>query len=253
VTTNDLTLTPIGVGAAYARPDEVQSAYLVASSTTTVCLDLGAGTLSRMRAHIAPEALSAIVITHLHADHCVDLLSLRVYMEWGPGRGHTVRVIGPAGLKERLQAFAGEEGWDAIRFDVLDGPRGSCELGDLRLVWAEVPHTDPTFAIRVEAGGRSVTYSADCGPNDALVALATNTDVLLAECSLGLVPADAGAIHLSATDVAIMARAAGVKRVVLTHCTPEHDRQAVLVAAAEAFGGPVAWARQDEEVAVSTG
>lgn len=248
--TCDLTLTPIGVGAAYARPDEAQSAYLVEYGATAVCFDLGAGTLSRLCAHIAPYDLTAIVITHLHADHCVDLLSLRIYMEWGPGRGRAVRILGPAGLEAQLHGFSGTDGWDAVTFEVIEGPQGAQMIGDLRLSWVQVPHTDPTFALRVEAGGRSLTYSADCGPNDALVALAADTDLLLAESSLGLEAAGLGAIHLSATDVATIARRAGVGRVVLTHCYPEHDRDAVLAVAAASFGGPVEWARQDVRVVV---
>jgi ribonuclease BN (tRNA processing enzyme) len=217
-----------------------------------VCLDLGAGALNRLQPLVAPERLSAIVISHLHADHCVDLLSLRVYMEWGPGRGSRIRVVGPAGLREVLQGFAGDNGWDGFVFETLDESGGAIEIGSLRLTWTEVPHTKPTFALRIDDGAVSITYSADCGPNDALVALATQTDVLVAECSLGVEPSGDGAIHLSATDAATLAHRAGARRLLLTHCYPEHDRDTVLGEASAAFDGPVAWARQGEPVVVST-
>ncbi len=61
---------------------EAQSAYLVRAGDVALCLDLGAGALNRLQAEIAPERLSAIVISHLHPDHCADLFSLRVYMSW---------------------------------------------------------------------------------------------------------------------------------------------------------------------------
>lgn len=244
-----LTLTPIGVGAAYARPGEAQSAYLVAAKGTYLCLDLGAGALNRLQTRIAPERLSAIVISHLHPDHCVDLLSLRVYMAWGPGNGHRVRVLGPAGLRDLLVGFVGASGWDAFDFEVLDEPSGAVVIGDVRLSWTEVPHTKPTFALRVDAGDRSVTYGADCSPNEALVELASRTDVLVAECSLGTPPASGDAIHLTAADAGTLARRASARRLLLTHCYPEHDRDAVAAAAAAAFGGPVAWATQGQTVA----
>ena len=250
---DSLTLTPVGVGAAYARPGEAQSAYLVASGDTCVCFDLGGGALNRLQTLVAPERLSAIVISHLHADHCVDLLSLRVYMGWGPGRGSRIRVVGPAGLRDVLWGFAGDNGWDGIGFETLDEPGGAMDIGALRLTWAEVPHTSPTFALRIDDGAQSITYGADCGPNDALVALASQTDVLVAECSLGVGVSGGGAIHLSATDAGTLARRAGARRLLLTHCYPEHDRDMVLAEASEAFGGPVAWARQGERVVVSTG
>ena len=249
---DSLTLTPVGVGAAYARPGEAQSAYLVASGDTCVCLDLGAGALNRVQQLVAPERLSAIVISHLHADHCVDLLSLRVYMEWGPGRGSRIRVVGPAGLRDVLWGFAGDNGWDGFVFDTLDEPGGAMDIGAFRLTWAEVPHIKPTFALRIDDGASSITYGADCGPNDSLVALASQTDVLVAECSLGAGPSDDGAIHLCATDAGTLARRAGAGRLLLTHCYPEHDRDVVLATAAAAFDGPVAWARQGEQVVIST-
>ncbi len=243
-----LTLTPIGVGAAYARPGEAQSAYLVAAAETRVCLDLGAGALNRLQTVVAPERLSAIVISHLHPDHFADLLSLRVYMTWGPGRGHRLRVLGPAGLRELLVGVSGAAGWDGFAFEPLDQPSGSMALGDVRLTWSEVPHLSPTFACRVDAAAGSVTYGADCAPSDALVALARETDLLIAECGLGEGPTPPDAIHMSGADAGAIARRAGVRRLLLTHCYPEHDRDRVLAAAAEAFGGDVTWAIQGEGV-----
>lgn len=249
---DSLTLTPVGVGAAYARPGEAQSAYLVAHGDTCVCLDLGAGALNRLQEFIPPERLSVIVISHLHADHCVDLLSLRVYMAWGPGRGHRLRVVGPAGLRSLLSGFAGDDGWEGFTFETLEELGGVMDVGPLRLTWAEVPHAGPTFAFRIDHASGSITYGADCGPSDALVALASQTDVLLAECALGAGPSGKGAIHLSAADAGALARRAGARRLILTHCYPEHDRDVVLAEATDAFHGPVAWARQGQRVVVST-
>lgn len=245
-----LTLTPIGVGAAYARPGEAQSAYLVESGHTRVCLDLGAGALNRLQTVSAPQQLSAVVISHLHPDHCVDLLSLRVFMAWGPGRGRRIRLLGPAGLRDMLIGVSDGAGWDAFTFETLGEPGGQIDIGDVRLTWAEVPHTKPTFALRIDAATGSLTYGADCRPNDALVGLATQSDVLLAECALGAGPSTDEAIHMTGAEAGGLARAAGVRRLLLTHCYPEHDRDDTLAAAAAAFGGPVAWAVQGAAVRV---
>jgi ribonuclease BN (tRNA processing enzyme) len=246
-----LRLVPVGVGAAYAAPGEAQSCYLVRSGAGDVCLDLGAGALNRLQTLVRPESLLAVVITHLHPDHCVDMLALRVYMAWGPGVGRRLRVLGPPGLKALLTAFAGEEGWDeAFAFEGLAPGAGRRELADgLVMTWAEVPHLPPTFAVRLEAGGSSVTYGADCAPNDALSELARDSDVLVCECSFGAGPLLDGIPHLDAAGAAEIGRRAGARRLLLTHCYPEHDRDAALAAAAAGFPGPVDWARQDEEVA----
>jgi ribonuclease BN (tRNA processing enzyme) len=245
-----LTLVPVGVGAAYGRPGEAQSAYLVAAGERRVCLDLGAGTFNLLQALVRPERLDAVLVSHLHPDHCADLFALRVYMVWGPGAGSRVRLWGPPGLRDRLVAFAGEEGWDeAIAFATLEPPGGELDLGGgLRLRYAEVPHLHPTFAVRVDWAGRSVCYGADCAPNEVLPRLASGCDILVAECSFGAGGSGSGASHLDAREAAAMARAAGVRRLLLTHCYPEFDRDAALEAARSVFPGPVEWAEAGRAV-----
>jgi ribonuclease BN (tRNA processing enzyme) len=247
-----LVLTPVGVGAAYAASGEVQSSYLVTAGDRAVLLDLGSGALNRLQDEIPPERLDALVITHLHADHCVDLLALRVYMVWGPGAGRTIRVLGPPGLRERMTAFSGSEGWaEAFRFEELNGPDGERDLGGgLVMRYREVPHLPPTFAVRLERGGAVICYGADGAPGPELPELAAGCDVLLCECSFGAEPIPAGTPHLNGAEAGRMAARAGAGRLLLTHCFPEFDRNAALAAAREAFGGPVDWARQGEPVAV---
>jgi ribonuclease BN (tRNA processing enzyme) len=248
--TPSLTLLPVGVGTAYARPGEAQSAYLVRGGARGVLVDLGSGALNRLQRHVAPEDLAAIVVTHLHPDHCADLLALRVYMAWGPGQGHRLVVHGPAGLRDRLGAFAGEDGWDAaFVFRPLAEEGGALDLGGgLRLRYEQVPHAPPTFAARFDLDGASLCLGADCAPGAALPALAAGCDLLVLECSFGADEVPDGIAHLNGASAGKLARAAGCRRLLLTHCYPEHDRDRALAAAAAAFGGPVDWARQDEEV-----
>lgn len=244
-----LELVPVGTGAAYALPGEAQSCYLVRGGGATVVVDLGAGALNRLQVHVAPERVDLYVVTHLHPDHMIDLLSLRVYMAWGPGAGRRVRVAGPPGLRDLLAAH-GESGLDeAFAFEDLDPAGGSLRAGDLEVRYRTVPHLDPTFAVRVEAGGRSLCLGADCAPDEGLSAFAAGADVLVLECSFGDRPVPAGVPHLNAGAAATIARAAGAGRVLLTHCYPEFDREAALLAA-RAVVPDVAWAAQDEAVAV---
>jgi ribonuclease BN (tRNA processing enzyme) len=247
-----LTLVPVGVGTAYARPGEVQSSYLVRAGEREVCLDLGAGALGRLAVETAPERLTALVISHLHPDHCADMFALRVYMSFGPGRGSRLRVLGPRGLRDRLVAFAPGDDWDeSFAFEELAGGGGT-DLGDgLLMRRAQVPHLDPTFALRLDFGGASICYSADCRQNDVLPELARGCGVLLCECSMGAGPVPAEVAHLDAPGAAAIARRAEVGRLVLTHCYPEHDRDAALAAARASFAGPVDWARQGHAVTAS--
>lgn len=245
-------LTPVGVGTSYARPGEVQSCYLVRAGGRAVVFDLGAGSLNRLQRHIAPETLDALVVTHLHPDHFADLLALRVYMVWGPGAGHRLRVLCPPLMRERLIAFSGSEGWDsAFAFEPLAPERGEQEIAPgVLLRHREVPHLPPTFALRIESGGGALCYGADCAPGPELPELAAGCDVLICECSFGAERVPDGVPHLNGRDAGEVAARAAAGRVLLTHCLPEYDRDAAVAAASAVYGGPVDWARQDEEVAV---
>jgi ribonuclease BN (tRNA processing enzyme) len=244
-------LVPVGVGAAYARPGEAQSCYLVRTGERAIALDLGSGALNRLQEHLRPEQLAALVVTHLHPDHCVDLLALRVYLAHGPARNGALRVLGPPDLRRRLIAFAGPDDWDEVmRFEDLTGEAGERDLGGgVTLRYRQVPHVPPTFALRVEAGGGAVCFGADCADNDALPALAEGADVLLCECSFGAEEVPADVPHLNGRQAGGIAARARAGRLLLTHCFPEQDRDAALAAAQAAFAGPAGWAVQDEAVA----
>ncbi len=244
-----LELVPIGVGAAYGRPGEAQSSHLVRAGSTSVLLDLGAGALNRLCAVQRPETLELIVITHLHPDHLADLLALRVYMAFGPGVGRQARVLGPPGLRERLVAFGGDDGWDeAMHFETIEPHGGTVQVGEARLRLAPVPHLPPTYAVRAEAGGATLCYSADCAAGDELPALAEGCDLLLSECSFGTGAVPDAVPHLNATSAGALAAAAGARALALTHIYPEFDPAETAAAAAQTFGGPVDWVREGETI-----
>jgi ribonuclease BN (tRNA processing enzyme) len=171
-------------------------------------------------------------------------------MVWGPGAGKSIPVLGPARLRKILVDFAGEVGWDqAFDFQPMKQPRGRRDLGaGLRLSWQEVPHSSPTFALRLDWNGSAICFGSDCGPNDQIVDFAKGADVLILECSFGTQPMIEGVEHLNAQEVGRIAAAANPGRLLITHCYPEHDEQAVLQDIARHFAGPTEFARQDVSV-----
>jgi len=246
-----LAVTPVGVGTSYSAYGVAQTSFLVRAGDRGVLLDLGSGAFNRLQRLTDPEDLEAIVITHLHPDHCVDLFAMRVYMAWGPGSGKTVPVFGPAGLQEQLVDFTGgDDGWDSFRFTGLDQPAGRRDLGDgLVLRWQEVPHADPTFAIRLDWRGSSICFGADCGPNDVLGEFAAGVGILILECAFGTDPMVTEVAHLNARAAGAIAAAATPGRLLITHCYPHFDQREVLAEIAEEFDGAAAFAEQDAEVA----
>lgn len=250
VSDSRLRIVPVGIGSAYSAPGEAQSCYLVSAAGRAIAIDLGSGALNLLQRQIAPEELDAVVITHLHADHCVDLMALRVYMAWGPGAGRVLRVHGPPDLRDRLVAFSGSDGWDrSFVFEHLAPGGGRIDLGEgVTLRHREVPHLAPTHAVRVDHDGRSICFGADCAPGDELVELARGCDLFICECSFGAEQVPEGVPHLNAVDAGTIAARAGVGRMLLVHCSPEFDREEALTQARATFGGPVEWARQGELV-----
>ncbi|MBN2622032.1 MAG: MBL fold metallo-hydrolase, partial [Acidimicrobiales bacterium] len=74
---DDLTVTVLGSSGTYAGPGEACSGYLVRSPGATVVVDLGSGTLANLQHHVELGAVDAVVLTHEHPDHWLDLPLLR--------------------------------------------------------------------------------------------------------------------------------------------------------------------------------
>lgn len=193
-----------------------------------------------MAQEVEPSTLRAVVISHLHPDHFVDLVALRHYLRWDFTPPRRVRVIAPAGLEQRLDALLDEPGFTAEVFDVEPLSEGSRRAGSFTLEARQVLHTDESYAFRVSTdSGRGIVYSGDCGRADDLRPLIHAGDVLLSEVSFGLGPVIPGAEHLAAPDVGRLAAETAVRQVILTHLLMGHDREATVALVARLSGAPV--------------
>jgi ribonuclease BN (tRNA processing enzyme) len=235
-------LTVVGCAPAWTNAGEPCSSYLVEAGGARILLDCGCGAFAALQA-LDARPLDAVVLSHLHFDHCADLIPFaysRRYgavREWAPPR----LVAPPAGL-ERLASLA--EAGGAAR-DHLDGPFSleeyrpgtPLEIGGARLTFAALRHPGVSHAIRLEAGGKALCFSGDTGLTAALGEHARGVDLLLCESTLSD-RAESDDEHLAATDAGAAAAEAGAGRLVLVHL--DADRRAPAVAAARTtFGGPV--------------
>ena len=250
-------LTVVGRSPAWQDAGGACSGYLVEAEGTALLIDCGNGVFGKLRQRIDYLDLDAVVITHIHADHVLDLaplayaltLSPRQDVQNGDGRPAIAapvrpRLHLPPGGTERMRRLVGSWGRDDLidRGFVVSGYAAGeqIEVGPLTVVPTEVPHFTETFAMTVAHGDGRFTYSADCGPNTALVAAARGSDLLLAEATLpegAENTADRG--HLTPAEAGRYAAEAGVARLVLTHISDELDQEAARAAAAAEFGGPV--------------
>jgi ribonuclease BN (tRNA processing enzyme) len=209
------------------RFDRACSAYLVEDGDRAFALDFGTGAFANMRRYVDYDELGAVVISHMHADHFLDLIPLRYALRYGPKRRSNRLPLwmppgGVAMLRSMTNAFAKEgkgdfldEVFDLDEFD----PDHALPIGNGRLRFAPTTHFITSFAMRYERNGASITYSADTAPDPRVVDLARGTDLFLCEATLlAGEREDAGARgHSSSKEAAQMAADAGAGRLVLTH------------------------------------
>ncbi|HEY0395828.1 MAG TPA: MBL fold metallo-hydrolase [Candidatus Elarobacter sp.] len=238
----------VGSSSSIPRPDRACSSYLVDDGETPVVLDLGTGAFAQLRAHADYDRLGAVVISHMHADHFIDLIPLRYALRYGARRRPAKLPVylppgGIALLRGMVSALPREAGDDFLQtvFDLAEyDPARPLALGGATLRFAHTAHYIPAFAMRWERAGTSVVYSADTAPDERVVALARECDVFLCEATLRHGQTEPGLRgHSSAAEAAAMARDAGVRRLVLTHYGEESTSRDLDQAAREIFSGEI--------------
>lgn len=239
-------LTVIGCSGSYPGPDSPASCYLLEADhegrTWRVLVDLGSGALGTLQQYVDPLTLDAVLLSHLHPDHYFDISGLYVIWKYHPaGPRDRIPVYGPVGVARqasRAYGLSPEPGM-GTEFDFREYDETPIHLGPFLVRATRVVHPVPAYGLRVEADGRSLAYSGDTGPCDALVDLAKGADLLLAEAAFVEGAENPEDLHLTGTDAGRAARDAGVGRLVLTHIPPWHDRRTALAEARSTYSGPV--------------
>lgn len=239
-------LTVLGSCASQPGPGEACSGYLVSSGDTHVMLDCGSGTLGPLQRHVSLEDLRAIVVSHLHPDHYIDLVALRYGRTYGVAGARPIDVYLPPGGIAHLERVAAALSsttpfWDGALTLHEYEPDVPLALGALTVRPHEVRHGIRSFGMRVDDGERLLAYTSDTVPCEELETLAEGAHTLLAESTLagGSPSHHDPQTHLSAHDAAGIAARGGVERLVLTHFWYTADRALAVAEASTSFGGDV--------------
>ena len=237
-------VTVIGCAGSFPGPDSPASCYLLEAEGFRLVLDLGNGALGVLQRHAELFGVDAICLSHLHADHCVDLGAYWVARQYtADGPRPPIPVYGPQGTAERVAGFGGEDPAAVLaRFGFTDLAPGAFEIGPFRVTVDHVNHPVETFGFRVEHDGWRLAYSGDTGESDALVRLADGADLMLCEASFLDGPGYRPNLHLTARQAAEHAARAGVGQLVLTHLVPWNDRDRSRAEASQAYPGPLSLA-----------
>ncbi len=257
-------VTVLGKSPSWQDAGGACSGYLVEHDQLRLVLDCGNGVFGKLRSVADYRSVSDVLITHMHADHFLDLIPLcyglanadrlgqlstagrpRVLYLPPDGRRTLRAVTGACGSLELI-----DEWFDVIEYD----PADELTIAGVRVGWCEVPHYVRTFAVQLTAAdGLRFTFGADCAPNDELVRFAHDTDLLMIEGTLAEPDLEPGPGHLTPRQAGEHAAAARAHRLLVTHYSDELDPVWVAAEAAAGYGGAVELAQEGAVYAVQQG
>ncbi|MDO5026061.1 MAG: MBL fold metallo-hydrolase [Trueperella sp.] len=220
-------------------PKSASSCYLVqaqdADKTYSLVLDLGSGAMGQLTRYIHPADVDAIVLSHTHADHCVDLVGMQVYRRWHPdGALGPVPVYCPDDDAEaRMRGISGDAPDEDYRSEydfqqVVPGQQ--IQIGPMTLEFFKAWHTVPALAVRITGPSETdsdkqvrLTYTGDTDLSEAVVNSATDVDLLLSEAAFQEGRDTVSGVHMTGVRAGKLAYRSGAKRLLLTHLQPWTD------------------------------
>jgi len=251
-----LRVTVLGKSPSWQDAGGACSGYLIQEGTTTLLLDCGNGIFGKLRKYVDYVDVDAVVISHMHADHMLDLVPYSYALKYAPrqqpvpvhgwpGTDEPVRprLFAPSGATEIFRRVTGAWGSEDLietAFELEEYTAVSeLELGSLTVRFCPVPHFIDTYAVEVSSGEQKFVYSADCAPNEELIEFAAGADLAFLEGTLPRAERSGPRGHLTPQEAGQHARRAGVKQVALTHISDELDWEWAEQQATEAFGSEV--------------
>lgn len=218
---------------------------MTAPDTPPLVLDFGGGVLGALQHHADPNSVY-VLLSHLHADHCLDLPGLFVWRRYHPSPAPDRGVLyGPASTWARLGAASSPEVGEiddiSDVFDVRNWSDNSAvQIGALSVLPRLVCHPTESYGMRLtDPSGATFVYSGDTAFCDPLIELACGADVFLCEASWTHSPDHPLGLHMSGTEAGRAAALAGVGELLLTHIPPWTSREDVISEAKAEFDGPV--------------
>ena len=287
----------LGTGGPLPNADRCGAGAVLVAGDAHVLVDCGWGSARRLiPAGVQPARIDTAIFTHMHSDHITDVPDF-LFLRWVTGAAKPLRVYGPDGTREMIDGFLlamrRDIGFrvahhgdklhpDGIKVEVTEvsasaSPTEFLNIGDLRLEAFEVDHFPvvPAFGFRATFDGRSVVFSGDTNKCDSLLAAAKGADMLVCEAlNLTMLErtisalkqsaplqagnlADVPSYHISTTEVAELARDAGVGEVVLTHILPsirseDAAESAFMMGMREIYSGNLRVARDTQRIGVKS-
>lgn len=244
-------VTVLGSAGSHPGNGRACSSYLVSAGDNHLLLDCGNGSVANLLDAVDPAALDAVIISHLHPDHFVDLYGLHYALKFHPDGAQTLDVHAPEGASELITSVLLGDAGDSFNRHLplhVAAAGDQLEIGPFHVELFAANHPIETLASRVQVDGRVIAYSGDSGRSDDLVECAHDADLFI--CDSTWLSRDAPfpeGVHMTGTEAGQHASAAGVQRLMVTHVFPQRDPEQVAADAEAVYDGPV-WVAVDREV-----
>ncbi len=228
----------LGCGDAFCSGARLQTCFHVSTPHHTMLLDCGSTVLLAMQQqNIDPSTIDCILLSHLHGDHFGGVPFFLIHAHFVAKRDEPLLILGPRGTERRINTALNvlfpdleETVWRfPVNFIELEADRQEL-VGSTTILPRLVDHPSgaPSLAFRLEIEGKTLAFSGDTCWTDALVEIADDVDLLIAECH-GLKPN--GIHHLDWQTLNDHQNELRAKRILLTHmsqpmldCLPTIDR-----------------------------
>ena len=221
-------LTVLGNNGPYPAAGGACSGYLLQEGNRNLLFDCGNGVLSNLQKIIRFEELDLIVLSHLHSDHMSDMMVLRYAIQIKYNRGlidRPLKVYAPPNPAEEFERLNIK---DVFILEKISGDL-HIELDNLKLAFREMTHPVQCFAASIDNGQKRFVYSGDTSWNDAIMDFSKNADLLMLDAGLlSKDKKDVNVPHLTAFECGIIAREAGVEKLLLTHFWPDYVKEDLL-------------------------
>ena len=241
-------LTVIGFWGGYPKKNAASTGYILEHEGFRLLIDCGSGVLAKLQNIIEPEEIDAAIISHYHSDHIADIGVLQ----------HARLIQGFLGKEIPTLPIYGHQ-FDQYEFaklthkKITEGiaykPSEVLTIGPLQVSFLKTDHPVPCFAMRIEAGGKVLVYTADSSFKEEFINFSRNADVLLCECNFYADQSGKSAGHMNSTDTGKLANKAKVKQLILTHLPHYRNLSDLVSEASNEFTGIIKLA--DEFLTIS--
>lgn len=242
---NKLKLTVIGCWGGYPKVNQASTGYLLEHDGFKLLIDCGSAVLSKLQNYIQPQDIDACIITHYHADHIADIGVLQhalLIQKYLSNFSNTLPIYGHNLDKESFTTLTYKD----ITKGESYNPSERLELGPFSISFIQTKHPVPCFALRIEAGGKTLVFTADSAYKPEFVNFANKSDLLLCECNFYADMSGENAGHMNSRDAGNLAAQAEVKQLILTHLPHYGELNKLVEEAGQYYNGPIQLAEEGQ-------